>query len=205
MKLFAFTDLHANLPVLKKIVERVNKPDIDVVICCGDISYFGMGLDECFKLLGLINKTVLMIPGNHETDEDINPFCEQYRNCININHKKYLHEDCLFVGYGDGGFSQADPKLKLLSKKFKTFFAEHDKEKVLVLHGPPYGTECDNKSAWYPDHRHNGCKVARKLIEDVQPNLVLCGHIHECEGDMDKIGETLVLNPSHKGKVITLK
>lgn len=205
MKIFAFTDIHGDIETLKKIVERVNKDDIDIVISCGDLSYFGNGIEEVFKQLSKIKKTVLLISGTHESHDDVEYYCKKYANCININYTKHTYQDHIFVGYGDGGFGDIDPKLKLLSKKFKTFFNEHKGKKVLVLHGPPYGTKCDNRSAWYSDERYNGSKTARNLILESDIDLVLCGHIHECANCVDKIGRTTILNPSHRGKVITIK
>jgi uncharacterized protein len=205
MKIFAFADLHCDYDLLKKIVLRVNQNDIDIVICCGDLSWFGSGLEECFELLSKINKTVLLISGNHDGNENIDSFCKKYSNCININHKKYVYKDHLFVGYSEGGFGNVDPRLKLLSKKFKDFFKEHKGKKVLVLHGPPHGTSCDDRSCWHPPGIHNGSITARNLIEQSSIDLVLCGHIHECENCMDKIGKTVILNPSKAGKVIEIK
>ncbi len=34
----------------------------------------------------------------------------------------------------------------------------------------------------------------RKLIEDIKPLVVLCGHVHESRG-IDKLGSTVIVNP----------
>ncbi|OPY29844.1 MAG: hypothetical protein A4E27_00105 [Methanobacterium sp. PtaU1.Bin242] len=39
-----------------------------------------------------------------------------------------------------------------------------------------------------------GSKSIRKIIEEFQPSLNICGHIHESRGS-DKIGKTTVVNP----------
>ncbi len=43
------------------------------------------------------------------------------------------------------------------------------------------------------------CKAMAKYIEENQPLAVVCGHIHEGAG-MEKIGETLVINPGSLGE-----
>ena len=53
MKFLTFTDLHENKEQIRALVKRASKNDIDLMICCGDISSFGRGLDfvlESFDL-----------------------------------------------------------------------------------------------------------------------------------------------------------
>lgn len=61
---------------------------------------------------------------------------------------------------------------------------------VLVSHTPPYGTACDKL--------HSGTSVGspavRDFIEKNQPDLCLCGHIHESRAE-DRLGMTFILNP----------
>ena len=54
---------------------------------------------------------------------------------------------------------------------------------------PDYGTTTDYMGT------HVGSKSARKLVQQLKPALVLSGHIHEAEGQKDKIGKTLLINP----------
>ena len=62
---------------------------------------------------------------------------------------------------------------------------------VLISHNPPVGTVCDTLSDGVT---HVGSEAVRAFIEDAQPTLCICGHIHEARG-MDRIGRTKVLNP----------
>jgi uncharacterized protein len=61
---------------------------------------------------------------------------------------------------------------------------------IFCPHAPPSGTACDRLR----DGRHVGSVVVRELIEREQPDLVLCGHIHEARGE-DAIGRTRIVNP----------
>ncbi len=61
---------------------------------------------------------------------------------------------------------------------------------VLVAHTPPYASACDRLRNGAPA----GSSAVRRFIEEHQPELCLCGHIHESRG-MDHIGATLVANP----------
>jgi Icc-related predicted phosphoesterase len=62
--------------------------------------------------------------------------------------------------------------------------------RILCPHAPPHGTACDRIRSG----AHVGSPALRDLIEREQPDLVLCGHIHEARGE-DTIGDTRVVNP----------
>jgi uncharacterized protein len=62
--------------------------------------------------------------------------------------------------------------------------------RILCPHAPPYGTVCDRIRSG----EHVGSRGLRTLIEREQPDLVLCGHIHESRGE-DTVGATRVVNP----------
>jgi Icc-related predicted phosphoesterase len=61
---------------------------------------------------------------------------------------------------------------------------------VFCPHAPPRGTVCDRLASG----EHVGSAVVRAFVERVQPDVVLCGHIHEARGE-DEIGRSKVVNP----------
>lgn len=61
---------------------------------------------------------------------------------------------------------------------------------VLVSHNPPKGTACDV----IPGGVHVGSTAVREFLEDAQPDICLCGHIHEARA-VDRVGRTVVVNP----------
>jgi hypothetical protein len=60
---------------------------------------------------------------------------------------------------------------------------------IFVPHAPPYGTRLDIIHSGI----HVGSTAVRDFIEDKQPDLVICGHIHEARG-VDNIDNTKVVN-----------
>jgi Icc-related predicted phosphoesterase len=61
---------------------------------------------------------------------------------------------------------------------------------VFCPHAPPHGTACDRLRSG----EHVGSSAVRAFLDRVQPDLVLCGHIHEARG-IDEIGRTRIVNP----------
>lgn len=64
------------------------------------------------------------------------------------------------------------------------------RHKIFCPHAPPMGTACDRLASG----EHVGSTVIRTFIEREQPDLVLCGHIHESRGT-DTIGAAQIINP----------
>lgn len=48
--------------------------------------------------------------------------------------------------------------------------------------------------------RHRGSKSILAVIEHKRPELVVCGHIHQCWGGEAAIGNTRVLNLGPEGR-----
>lgn len=61
---------------------------------------------------------------------------------------------------------------------------------VFCPHAPPFDTACDRLR----NGEHVGSVAIRAVVERQQPEVVLCGHIHESRGT-DWIGGSLIVNP----------
>ena len=51
---------------------------------------------------------------------------------------------------------------------------------------------------------HWGSSGVMKAVKEFQPDLHICGHIHETHGIEEKIGKTKVINVGKTGKIIEL-
>lgn len=79
-----------------------------------------------------------------------------------------------------------------LEERIARGFAAVEACRVIVFcpHAPPAGTACDR----LPGGEHVGSTVIRAFVEREQPDLVLCGHIHEARA-VDAIGASRIVNP----------
>jgi len=62
--------------------------------------------------------------------------------------------------------------------------------RIFCPHSPPYDTACDRLRSG----ARVGSAAIRAFVEREQPDLVLCGHIHESRGE-DAIGRSRIVNP----------
>ncbi|MFH1506784.1 MAG: metallophosphoesterase family protein [archaeon] len=190
MKVFAFVDTHGNNTKIAALKEKAKKADI--LICAGDLTMFEDRLLEHLKTLNGIGPQVLLIHGNHEEEHTLRIACKPHEKLLNIHKGFFKKGENVFLGYGGGGFSMVDLEFEQLEDKFKKHM--QGKNTVLILHGPPYGTNLDKL-----DRGHVGNNSYTTFIRRHQPKLVICGHLHENAGKKDKIGNSLVVNPGPDG------
>ena len=187
MKILAVADIHGDLKKLYTLINNLKeKPDI--VVVAGDLTPFGTK-DLVPKIKSALDKTapyVFMIPGN-EDPKDVRKEMDKLK--IDMHNKSKKIGDTTLVGFegerwleeGNQVFGVYDPVHKILKKiKGKT---------ILISHVPPFETKAD--ILW--TGRHVGSPFLKSLVEDYQPDLVICGHIHESRC-VDKVGKTKIVN-----------
>ena len=68
----------------------------------------------------------------------------------------------------------------------------------MICHAPPLDTALDRVH----DGLHAGSRAVREFIEKVQPAHFFCGHIHEAEGVVVRMGSTRAMNVGKKGYLL---
>jgi len=197
MKILAFSDNHLNEHSIKEIKKKAKKADI--LICAGDLSWFGSGLKDILKDLNKIKKPLYIIPGNHEEwGGDLRKVCKNYKN-ITFVHKTWRNIEGFKVFFwGGGGFADRNKELEEKMIKFKNFLKKGD-QVIFVTHGPPYNTKLDFLE-WAG---HVGCKSQRKFDRSIKPILHICGHLHEHMYEKEVLfKKTLIVNPGPEGTIL---
>jgi Icc-related predicted phosphoesterase len=197
MKILAFTDTHLNKKAIIKIIENSDK--VDLLICAGDISWFGVGLDKILRLLNSkLKKLLFIIPGNHEDEESLKNICERLKKINYAQKKSIRYGKYLFFFWGGGGFSVSNPKLEAAIPKFKERIKPDDKV-IFVTHGPPYNTDLDHLEMI----GHVGCKSQKLFLKEIKPLLHISGHLHENFNKHEVLfGKTLIINPGPAGTIL---
>jgi len=198
MKILAFVDIHGSLKALNAIVKKTKKENPDLLVCAGDITIFENGLDYFTHRLSRLGKTILFIHGNHETAENFKYVCSLFKNTNFIHKKIFRAGNCVFIGYGGGGFSLTNKDFEKTAKRLVKQ-AKKDDKIILVTHAPPYKTKLDNILG-----EPAGNKSIRKFIEKNNILIAIAGHLHENSGKQDKIGKTKVINPGPEGKILRI-
>ncbi len=191
MKILAVSDIHGDLGLVKKVAKIIDKENIDLVILAGDQTWFS---ENTAGLVGpLTKKPALIIPSNHETEGTIKKWENMYPNLKSIHAKSQIIEGVGFFGsgtmdWGLNGFDNYSKKIfNELEKSHKNI--KKLKKKVMITHVPPAGTALELLG-------FTGSQGITKAIKKFSPNYLICGHIHEGAGLIEKIHSTKVMNVS---------
>jgi hypothetical protein len=199
MKLIAISDLHGNLPD--------KMPEGDLLLIAGDVcpdyrnrvgpqdlEKWGRPQREWFltKFQGWLENlpipSALMTWGNHDWLED------RLLPCVKID--ELVEHDGLKIWFSPWSNEFCGWSWMKEPEALKAIYnAIPEGIDILVSHQPPFG-HCDTPGPPYGNGTtHVGSKELFDAIIRVQPDIVLCGHIHGGYGH-SKIGRTTVYNVS---------
>ena len=193
MIILVFVDTHGNIESLRKLKKKAEKSDL--VLCAGDITIFEDKLKKMLKIINGFGKKILIIHGNHESEEAMRDLCKDYDNIVFLHKEFFEKNNILFAGYGGGGFALEDKEFEKFARKIRN--KREGKQLIMLVHQPPYGNKTD-----LVVKEHAGNKSYSEFIKKERPVVVICGHLHENENIQDKIGKSLIINPGPEGKLI---
>jgi uncharacterized protein len=197
LRLLAFSDLHRDRDQAKRLAEMA--ADADVVIGAGDFATMHKGLDRTIDELRVIDKPALMIPGNGETDVELWQACAEWPSARILHGESADIDGTSFFGLGAGIPPTPFPWSFDLDEDVAAVKLEQCPDgAVMIVHSPPKG-HLDKAFG-----RHLGSTAILEAIESKRPPLVLCGHIHQCQGQESAAGATRVVNLGPKGRFFEL-
>ncbi len=198
MRIVAFTDIHGAFDAVERALQR--ESTVDAVVLGGDLTTFGTPAQarEGVTRLLRFGSPLLVVAGNMDPPELEGEFTGLG---VSINGRGEILGSVGFFGVSAAPLSplhtpyeiteeeiarRADAGWKAVAGSMTTVF---------VPHAPPARTRLDRTFIGL----HVGSTSVRKAIETYQPDLVICGHIHESRGT-DQMGKTRMVNCGAAGK-----
>jgi len=203
MKVLAIADFHGSLEASKRAALKIKNIGADVVVVCGDITHFGSFKDaeKVLSPLTALKLPVLYVSGNCDPlsliEKDIDGAQCIHGKCQTVGNLS-------FIGAGSVPIDRVHPSPWEISdgEIFAALTQGMKQSKssclvIVVAHSPPVNTKLD--IAHFGGHV--GSPSLRRFIEEKQPSVVFCGHIHEARG-IDYIGQTVIVNtgPARHGQ-----
>jgi Icc-related predicted phosphoesterase len=193
VRILYVVDVHDRFGAVGDAVERVG--NVDALVVGGDITTFGSPDDaeRAVELWTPLAPRVLAVAGNCDSPEIDARLVELG---VSIDGRGVTLDRVGVFGVSAAPHSPLHTPYELpddeLGRRAEAGRADVAAAEVHVFcpHAPPFGTSCDRLSSG----QHVGSPSVRAFVEREQPDLVLCGHIHESRA-IDSVGTSRVVNP----------
>ena len=198
MKLLIFSDIHGDKAALVKLMAT----EADYYFADGDLANWGRGLDQLAPIMQKRAERMYVLPGNHESEDEIERFCTQY------GFHNFHGQAIEVAGYKVAGLGYSNPTPfdtpgeyteEQLAERLEKFTGLDPL--ILICHAPPKNTKLDRAE----EGRHYGSQAVRDFIEQRQPRYFYCGHIHEAAGQTEIFGRTQGANVGKRGMMLELQ
>lgn len=198
MRILAFTDIHGSYD---RIVEILSKEAaFDAVIVGGDLTTHGTVNEatNAIRRFQEFGKPLFAVAGNM----DLPSFDALYESLgVNINAKGAVLAETGFFGIAGSPFTPMHTPYEISEEEIRRRADAGWRDiqalrwKVFVPHAPPHNTHLDKILLG----KHVGSRAVRTFVEEKQPDVLVCGHIHESRG-LDTLGKTRMVNCGAAGR-----
>jgi Icc-related predicted phosphoesterase len=193
MRILFLTDLHGRR-VAKDELGRLTE-NCDLLLVGGDMTNFGdtaaaARVLEPWRSLSL---PFFAVAGNVDQPE-VAAWLEKEN--LSLQGAGVVVDQVGIVGSGGSNPTPLNTPLEYseeeLSQQLRQGWDRIEKapRRIVMSHTPPQGTAVDRIASGL----HVGSTAVRSFLEERQPDLCLCGHIHEAAG-VDMLGKTAIVNP----------
>ena len=203
MKILAVGCIHGDILKVRRLADKAEKENVDLVVLCGDLTYADTSSENLIGPFLKKNKKVIFVPGNHDSLETMYFLSELYKI-------QNLHGYSLSINgigfFGCGGAPYVGPNLTLSEKEiFEKLSKSHEKiknsmKKVMVTHAHPKGSIGENLA--HPIIKSS--KSIRKALDKFKPDVLLYSHVHEAQGIEEIIGSTRTINVCKEGVIVNI-
>ncbi len=203
MHVLALTDIHGRTGLFDEILGE--EPAADLLVVGGDLTNFGRPADaiELIERARAHSEHVVAVAGNCDS-QAIDRALSDAEVSVHAEGKRIR-------GYGVFGVSAMPPwrgnMYEFTEEEIDAYLSagyepiRNCGRSILVSHTPPRDTGVDETRTGSAV----GSTAVRKHVEDVEPVLVISGHVHEAAG-VSRLGPSTIVNcgPAKSGSYATI-
>jgi uncharacterized protein len=199
MKILAAADIHGDTELARRLAELAVSENVDMVILAGDLFKSNLDTRNIIGPFVDMKKKVVLIPGNHESISTAEFISEQY-DAVNLHGYGIKDNDVGLFGCSavEWGHNLSESDIEEMLQRSHDYIKE-TKKKIMVTHVHPTNTLMEGFSPFV-----HGSPAVERMIKKLQPDIFICGHVHEASGIEEKIGNTRVINVSRTGKILDI-
>ncbi|MEK6819181.1 MAG: metallophosphoesterase, partial [Nanoarchaeota archaeon] len=182
-KILAASDLHGDSKAAKKLAQKSEDENVDLVVLCGDITSH-LETKDIIKPFKDKIKKVLILPGNHDSFATID-FISSLYSIKNIHGYSAIYDNIGFFGAGGANLGPGITSERELMESLERAHSglKGIENKIMVTHMHPRGSKSEFSGI-------RGSESIRKAIRKFKPSILLHGHIHEAAGIEENINGT---------------
>jgi Icc-related predicted phosphoesterase len=200
MRILSISDLHGDRSLAERLAKRAEEEHVDLVLICGDLTFFDQEPRGIIGPFLARKKKVLFVPGNHDSFATAEVLAKVYP-IRNLHGYSVKYDDVGIFGCGKaniGAERLEEAEIHATLRQAHQYVSRLQK-RIMVTHVHPSGTVMERMTRFFP-----GSTGVRKAIEELQPDIAFCSHVHEAEGIEERIGKTRVINVGRRGFVLDL-
>jgi uncharacterized protein len=193
MRIAYVVDVHDRFDMVPRVMEQIGA--VDVLVVGGDITTGGTPDDaeHAIELWRPLAPTLLAVAGNMDS-----PAIDDRLVAlgVSLDGRGVMIDEVGICGVSAAPLSVLHTPHELPDEELGRLAGKglddvrDARLRLFCPHAPPHGTACDRLRSG----EHVGSPMLRALVEREQPDVVLCGHIHEARG-LDTVGPTQIVNP----------
>jgi Icc-related predicted phosphoesterase len=193
MRIAFVVDVHGRSELVAAALAEIG--EIDLLVVGGDITQGGSPEDAgtAVEQWRRLVPNLLAVAGNMDSPA-IDARLDELG--VALDGRGVVFGEAGFFGVSAAPFSPLETPYELpeeeIERRIERAFADVTAARIRIFcpHTPPHGTACDRLESG----EHVGSEAVRRFIDREQPELVLCGHIHESRA-MDQVGRSRIVNP----------
>lgn len=193
MRIAYLVDVHGHFDAVERAVRETGP--VDAVVVGGDLTNAGDpdSVERAVESWRALAPTLLVVAGNMDSPEIDERLVALG---VSLDGRGVALGDIGLHGVSASGPTPLDTPHELPDEELgRRADAGHAdvagcRVRIFCPHNPPFDTACDRLRDGTPV----GSPSLRAFVERAQPDVVLCGHIHESRGE-DGIGRSRIVNP----------
>ena len=138
--------------------------EADYYIAAGDQLTWGKGIERCGEILQTRGDKVYVLPGNHESADQIAGMCAHY-GLHNLHERHFQVGKWYVAGLGYSNPTPFDTPGEYTEEQMAAELAKLPAAQVLICHSPPKDTSLDRAG----QGQHFGSIAVRDHIARTQP------------------------------------
>ena len=175
MRIAVISDIHGNIYALEEVLKDIQKQDVNLIICLGDLVGYGCNPNDVIEKIR--DEKILCIKGNYDASVVDKDYTFIRENEINSFSLPWAVK------------TVTTENIEFLKELPQTIVLEFNNKKIQFVHGSPRKIN---------EYLTEDYEKINEIIDDLNYDILVCAHTHIPY--IKEIGNKLIINDGSVGK-----